>query len=193
VNRFSENLLRLLFRLLPEGFGTKGAILPSDPLRAAIFKRDLAGVESLLRNGKDPNELDEGGITSLHAACLHRKPEIVSLLLKYGANPNLSTDSGVTPLMWAASNGNTDVVQILIMSGADVNLQDVQALGGSALHWALGGNPLNEDIIRMLLEAGADPNLTDAPGRTALALALLTKRRSIVRLIERAINEQHPA
>lgn len=188
----SQILMRLLIRILPEGYGTQNARLPSDPLRAAIIKNDLAAIEHLLRSGRDPNELDEGGITSLHAACLHRKAEVVSLLLKHGANPNLSTDSGVTPLMWAACNDNTDIVRILIMSGADVNLQDVQALGGSALHWALGGDPPKEDIIRVLLEAGADPNLTDSSGKTALMLASLTKRRSIVRLIERAVNEQQP-
>src|SRR5712691_9460658 len=89
------------------------------PLFSAIRQDDVKAVESLLRQGVDPNSRNQEGATALMYAALDAGPSMMKLLLANKANPNGQSSAGATALMWAA--GDADKVRLLIEAGADVN------------------------------------------------------------------------
>ncbi|XP_006815744.1 ankyrin repeat domain-containing protein 61-like [Saccoglossus kowalevskii] len=76
----------------------------------AILKNDLATCEKLLKAGHPVNDplmvpeaswstlVDCGGVRLIHAAALHRRPQILQLLLNFGADPNILDDLGRSAL-----------------------------------------------------------------------------------------------
>lgn len=53
-------------------------------------------VESLLRNGMDPNYRNNAGFTPIHYAAFANNLQIMQLLVQYGANIHAVTDNGDT-------------------------------------------------------------------------------------------------
>lgn len=124
-------------------------------LTSAARKGDIGEVESLLRDGADPN-LDGGqGWTALMEAAEHGHTDVARLLLDAKADPNLSNNIGRTALMIAASQGHAKIARLLIDHGADteirMSVQNTTALTAAARE----GHP---EIVKLLLKAGADPD-----------------------------------
>ena len=65
-----------------------------------------------------------GGITPLHLAAGHNKPEVVALLLERGADIHSRSALGSTPLHYAAARGTPEVVELLLDKGADIEILD---------------------------------------------------------------------
>ncbi|KAL7287933.1 hypothetical protein TKK_0017992 [Trichogramma kaykai] len=87
-------------------------------------------VESLLRNGSDPNLANEEGSTPLHYFCkinLEDSLECINILFKISdeLNKTIQVDardkSGRTPLQYAVVNFIPDVVEVLLDRGADLS------------------------------------------------------------------------
>ena len=66
-------------------------------LHAAVFRKNYAIAQYLLKEGADPNIADTSGNTPLHTAVIKRSPDIVKLLLDKGADPTLRDVNGQTP------------------------------------------------------------------------------------------------
>ena len=74
-----------------------------------------------LKNGADPNIMNENGNTPLHVALSQPKPsyKIVRTLLKFRADPDFPSPQGVTPLHLAARSGDGAVMARLLKAGGD--------------------------------------------------------------------------
>ena len=76
-----------------------------------------------LRNGSDPNTLNDNENTPLHVALSHHEPtfRIIRILLKFGADPNSPDPNGNTPVHLAArlGNGYGGVMMALLKAGGD--------------------------------------------------------------------------
>lgn len=76
-----------------------------------------------LRNGSDPNTLNDNENTPLHVALSHHEPtfRIIRVLLKFRADPNFPDPNGNTPLHLAARlrNGYGGVMTALLRAGGD--------------------------------------------------------------------------
>jgi hypothetical protein len=84
-------------------------------------------VETLLRNGEDPNSTDDMGIAALHGAAKKGRLNVVLLLLHAQANPNIvAAWRGETPLHYACKYGHENVARLLLLSKArpDVKSQE---------------------------------------------------------------------
>lgn len=86
----------------PESRSTNGAELAA--LHAAVAGGDLACVELLLARDVDVNALQQGGITALHAAAHHGRPDMVRALLRAGADPALTCEAGRDARSWGAEH-----------------------------------------------------------------------------------------
>ncbi len=104
------------------------------PLFWAIVCENKLGVETLLREGGDPNYTPPrvndtppyGGYSATWLASGAKNPEILKLLVKYGGDPNaVEVGGSQTALMRAMDNGRHglgwDNYYTLLSSGADVN------------------------------------------------------------------------
>ena len=100
-------------------------------------------VESLLRNGADPNAAN-GGYTALHAAILRGNETSVRSLLRHGADAN-------TPLLAPSP---------IRRQSRDYHFHN--ALVGAAPFW-LAARFLHPGIMKALAESGADPHFTHSP------------------------------
>ena len=87
--------------------------------------------------------------------------------------------SGRTALHLAAMNGHARAVTVLLEGGADVNAVD--ALGRPPL-MTLSDSAAHIRVLRLLSNAGADLEIEDAGGHTALRLAALKGRHSVVKV-----------
>ncbi|WP_280458037.1 ankyrin repeat domain-containing protein [Nocardia carnea] len=151
-------------------------------LISAVWERDPTAVETLLKEGAEPDEPDEDGSTPLYQAAVHGSTEIVHLLLAYGADPNLAGDpveEGL-PLCAAACWNHTGVVSALLAADADPDLPepphpDQTGPGTPPLLWAVRNG--HRETVDLLLTAGADPNLSPTP----LTIAARGGRYGIVR------------
>jgi ankyrin repeat protein len=120
-------------------------------LAMAIRHRDLPVVMSLLRDGVNVNERDEGvEQTPLMRAALAGDPQIAEALLKHGADVNAQDDEGNTALMLAANSGATRVAELLLQYGATPNSRN--AGGATALSLARSRGRTN---IARLIERAA--------------------------------------
>lgn len=119
----------------------------------------------------------------LTMAALSGQLEMVRAALHNGASVNLRDDKGSTALMDAAAMGHCQVVQLLLRHFADVDLQDTEADATALILAAWKGHA---ECVRVLLDAGADVTVRHAEGHTALELAELKGRSSVVALLRPA-------
>ncbi|CAB0029417.1 unnamed protein product [Trichogramma brassicae] len=96
------------------------------PLHLALSRRHKAMIESLLRNGADPDVANEEGSTLLHM--LSKKEEDVSLMVRFfevirdaqkTVNVDAMDESALTPLQWAVANLLLDTIDVLLDNGAN--------------------------------------------------------------------------
>lgn len=93
------------------------------PLIAAVVNHNRDICTFLLRQGADPNNVSQNGLTPLHYVSLSIAPLFfVEKLLEAKANPNGWNLQRFTPLQTAAIHGRDNALKILISAGAMVTL-----------------------------------------------------------------------
>ncbi|XP_059412938.1 ankyrin repeat and LEM domain-containing protein 1 [Carassius carassius] len=118
--RKSSGSLNASERMMSSSAGLEASLL--DALRDA----DARCVESLLRQGADPNTIQDG-LAAVHLAAgkeSERGLRCLKLVLQHGADPNLRTTDDLTPLHIAASWGCFQNLRLLLRNGGNPNLTD---------------------------------------------------------------------
>jgi ankyrin repeat protein len=95
----------------------KEDIVGNTPLKLALelpmdYWSELL-VETLLRNGSNPNYVDRFGNTPLHYTISLGKTSFVQILIDYGAKVNVSVQGLGTPLEYAKRMRNPEIIEIL--------------------------------------------------------------------------------
>lgn len=121
----------------------------------AVLADDAKQVETLLKQGANPNEVNSYGVTPLWLAATNGSESVTKMLLKAGADAKATMPHGETALMAAARTGRPEVIVLLLNAGADPNARETQQ-GETALMWAAAEN--HTDAIRALIKGGANPN-----------------------------------
>ena len=124
-------------------------------LMIAAGKGHRPVVALLLKEGADPNAVNEYKWSVLQYAVRANRTSVVALLLKAGADPNLRLYGRDFVLRDAAAPYvDLKITKMLIAHGADVNAVDNR--GGTALQVAAYRG--NLAVAKLLLKAGADIN-----------------------------------
>eukprot|EP00798_Chlamydomonas_sp_ICE-L_P016233 gene16233-22399_t len=112
--------------------GASGEAAPAAPARnianlhdAAKFG-DVAAAEKFIEEGKDVNEKNDKGVSSLGVAVGFNRVEMVKFLISKGADIELPDSKGNTVMHYAAGYGRKQIAELLIEAGADLH-----ALNGS--------------------------------------------------------------
>ncbi|XP_042601048.1 ankyrin repeat and LEM domain-containing protein 1 isoform X1 [Cyprinus carpio] len=93
----------------------------------ALSDADARCVESLLRQGANPNSIVRDGVAAVHLAAGKESEKglrCLKLVLQHGADPNLRTTDDLTPLHIAASWGCFQNLRLLLRNGGNPNLTD---------------------------------------------------------------------
>jgi ankyrin repeat protein len=168
---------------------------PVSPLFLAIYLKQPAMVELLLRNKADPNVPQSDGAPLIFNAL--NDAGILGDLLDAGAKVDVVegypygsrvTSYGLTPLSEAAQHGYADSVKLLLKHGANPNgrptAEEAYSVPGKVtysqqemqlrrrasegpLYWAAVSLG-GTNVTNLLLDAGADPNVRDANSDTPL-------------------------
>lgn len=157
-------------------------------LAAAAAQGDGGRVDTLVRQGADPNAAGDKGVNPLQFALLAQNRDGMRALLDAGADPNRPGLGGATAMHMAAVADDPDYLRLLLEHGGDPNARHGQT-GATPLAGATG--PRTDAQFRMLLEAGADPDLADRSGNTALhAAAMINAGAHLRLLLERGTDPQ---
>ena len=129
----------------------------------AIENGNAEQVQGLLKEGANPNAVNEYGESALQLAVEKGSFEMVEALIQEGADVNKVATAleAQAPLLVAAEKGDEKIVELLLEAGADVDYKDEQ--GKTALHYTS-----NPQILNALLEQGADMMVEDLNGRAPL-------------------------
>lgn len=153
------------------------------PLHYAVQRRDLKALQSLLKDGSDPNATDLAEWSALHYA-IHTVDEekkhyaaaslesIIWALLKNGTDTDIRGRDGICALHCAATKPDDEATSILLQAGASVDPQDNSRK--TPLHWAAYTG--NVKTISTLLRKGAYGGARDDYGRIPLHIAAVTGR-----------------
>jgi ankyrin repeat protein len=139
------------------------------PLIVAARYRHRGLMRLLIERDANIHATGARGSTTLHYAALGEVEEVVAFLLAKGVHANSRDDGGVTPLMWACTSGNLCVVKMLYHHLGGQGLDEWDARGWTALHYATHCGHV--EVVRFLLLVGADPTITDNEGMTPRAIA----------------------
>ncbi|GMM53456.1 hypothetical protein DAKH74_000720 [Maudiozyma humilis] len=125
-------------------------------------------------------------MTALQIAARYGYVYTVHYLMEHGADPLALTTTGENLLHLAVRSSNAmNLVYVLFCmnEACDVSVDAVDAVGRSALHWAV----LQEDItsVKVLLNYGADLTLEDAEGNSPLQYASQQSNKEINTTITR--------
>lgn len=159
-------LLALLLQALPD----------------AAERADWGRVRALLQEGADATLAQVDGMTALHWAAQHDRPDVAALLIKAGAKAGAANRFGVAPLSLACVNGGAEMVALLLDAGADP--QTTLPGGETALLTASRTGRVGP--VKALLEKGARVDATDAKGQTALLWAAAEGHAEVVELLLRS-------
>src|SRR5690349_14401517 len=86
----------------------------------AIGRRDLAGVQALIKKGADPNSRNGLEFTPLYMAAASHQQDVMTALIDAGAKPDAASAYG-TALLFAAATANKEGADILFSKGVNVN------------------------------------------------------------------------
>lgn len=119
-------------------------------LYTAVLKNNAPAVETLLKEGADPNHIIEivpGFPTSyLITAATNNNVTIVKSLLQYKAKIDWRDAFQATALHYAANKGTKELIELLLANGADMQAKDGD--GNTALSNAKSSG--NKEVITLL-------------------------------------------
>jgi len=155
-----------------------GAPADDSSVADAAQRGDIEVVRELLRDGADVNAAQGDGMTALHWAAMHDRPDMVELLVYAGANTGATTRLGAyRPLHLASQRGQAAAIRALVEAGAEVDAET--RTGVAPLHFAAASGEV--DAVGALLEAGAELDRRDSgSGRTPLVFATATNRLEVI-------------
>ena len=169
---------------------------PDDPELIRVIKdRDFKGLQTLLENGEDPNQISGQGSTALMIALSDHTvyKEASILLLEYGANPNINSkfenspeyDYEHTPLVIAVGKSfpSAELVELLLEKGANINPPKANNEEDSPLMAVIKNNPNTDEaiaVVELLLTNRADPNLVE----NETAIHMMLKKGGRVEIIK---------
>ncbi|MDD5717409.1 MAG: ankyrin repeat domain-containing protein [Sulfuricurvum sp.] len=143
---------------------------------------DYLGVKKYLKNGGNPNEVEENGESVLCFAIRYHCDEmLIDLLLENGADIHHVDHEGVSVFDVAVTYNNLSVIEKLINDNFDIN-QASRKSGFTPLMGAVCYGRV--DVIKKLLEMGVDLNARDAYGLSAIDFARKMRKKSILSLLE---------
>lgn len=108
-------------------------------------------------------------------------PNIVRVLLKARAHTEIREKNDMTPLLCAARNNHASIVASLLEAGADKNAQDSE--GYTPLMKAVEAYVKQMDVLQMLLNAKCDIEKRNLAGKTALKVAVESRRIEAIQLL----------
>ncbi len=124
-------------------------------LHWAVYKKDLALVELLIKHGAKPDSRNDYGASPMTVAAEHGDYPIMKALVAAGGNIEAPSSEGQTLLMAVVRTGNVDTANLLLAKGAKVNASESWG-GQSALMWA--ASQQQPAMIKLLIKHGADVN-----------------------------------
>lgn len=88
----------------------------------SVVSGNVPELRARLKQGGDPNETVNNGVSVLAYACMRGDAECAKALIEFGANPDVADGNGWTPLMHAVFQGKKlPCVQVLLDAGADLS------------------------------------------------------------------------
>jgi ankyrin repeat protein len=149
-------------------------------LREAALEGLVQQVQTLLKQGTDPNAADENGRTALMLAAFDGYTSTVQELIKYGADIDTCDQIGRTALIYAASGPNSEVVELLLTHKANPNVVDKEEEWTALMFAAAEGQ---KQVVSLLLGHGADATLKDTDGETASDFAANAGHSDVVKIL----------
>lgn len=155
----------------------------SDSIHKAAFYNDTKWLGIHLKEGANPNSLDDYNTSPLVSAILNDSIDAVKLLIANGADVNKRHENGRTPLTYATENIN--ITKLLLDAGADPN--SINDWGSSVLISASAdptmGSEGYPDVVQTLIDAGANVNFVAKDGMTALLKAAYYEQAKVVKVL----------
>lgn len=145
-------------------------------------------VEHLRASGTDLEEGDAKGRTALHWAAEEGQELVVAFLLRSGAQAGCSDNGGVTPLMLASGKGLGGVAHLLVEYLEAPGLEQRDAKGRTALHWAAEQG--QELMVAFLLRNGAQAESSAPDGMTPLMCASCKGHVAVVRVLAQHMSQE---
>ena len=126
----------------------------------AYKEKDLTKIETLIKNGTDPNQLNKDGVTVMFLAASDNNIEVGKILLKYGGKVDMSIGKCETkPLLIACQENSYEFVKFIVENGGDVNTKNKCAGNQAPIRFACKTGSVK--LVTYLLDNGA--NLEDTP------------------------------
>ena len=138
--------------------------------------------------------LSVNGHTLLHVAVFADDAEVINKVVAYGMNVNCYNEDGEVALHLAAKIGSLDAIRGLINAKATIDPRTHENLPESyqgpaptldhyqtPLHLAVEHG--ETDAVTLLMRAGANSNLRTGMGRTALELARLYNKQTVIDIL----------
>jgi uncharacterized protein len=147
-----------------------------EDLFRAVDRNDPGWMQDLLKEGGDPNTVDENGNSLVMIASRDGREGVLKVLLESKAKVNTRNKFGETALMLAAIQGHSAVAKQLVFNGAQIEFKGWNPL----LYAATGGK---DEVVVLLLNVGANVNARSDNGSTPLMMATRAGYSSTVKLL----------
>jgi len=126
-------------------------------------------IRLLVKYNANVNHRDRSGMTALHKAVIHDRPECCQELMKAQSDPNIAY-LGDTPLSIASRHNRIAICKILLQFQS-TNVNHRNSRGGTPLHYACAALKDRIKCVQLLVESGANVNVQDHKKNTPLMVA----------------------